>query len=118
MNQLAGSTFGIGSPSAYYPGATPSWGFSPQIGPAQLLQALPQQLQQVQILQQQQLYYIQQLLQIVPAQLQQLQQLIQIIPQQLQQLQSQPFGGQSFQNPIGLGFLPQTFSSPGSSYVM
>ncbi|HEY2905837.1 MAG TPA: hypothetical protein VGJ29_08030 [Vicinamibacterales bacterium] len=116
MNQLAGTTFGIGSPIAY-PGATPSWGVYPQVGPAQqLLQVLPQQLQQLQNLQQQQLYYIQQLLQIVPAQLQQLQQLIQIIPQQLQQ-QSQPFG-QSFQHPIGLGFLPQTFSSPGPSHVM
>ncbi len=117
MNQLAATQFGIGSPTAY-PGATSSWGFFPQVGQTQLLQILPQQLQQLQILQQQQLHYLQQLLQIVPAQLQQLQQLIQIIPQQLQ---SQPFGqplNQPFQHPIGLGFLPQTFSSPGSSHVM
>ena len=148
MNQFAGSTFGIGSPTAY-PGSLP-WGFSPQGGQPfgaqpfapqpypyqnpyasqgiggfgigaghpvqQLLQIIPQQLQQVQALQQLQVQYLQQLLQIVPAQLQQIQQLVQIIPQQLQQ-QTQPFG-QAIQNPFGLGFLPQTFSSQGAGHVM
>jgi hypothetical protein len=134
MNQLAGSTFGFGAPIGY-PGSTP-WAFSPQIGQpfggqpfahqpfggqsfaTSYLQALPQQLQQLQALQQLQVQYLQQLLQIVPAQLQQL---VQIIPHQLQQ--AQPFGqsvpfGQSFQSPIGLGYLPQPFSSQGAQHVM
>lgn len=136
MNQFAGSTFGTGfSPQVGQPfGAAQPFASQPSpyqnpyasqgiggfgIGAGQpvlqLLQIVPQQLQQVQALQQLQVQYLQQLLQIVPAQLQQLQQLVQIIPQQLQQ--SQPFG-QAVQNPFGLGFLPQTFTSQGAGHVM
>src|SRR6266498_2402664 len=113
MGQFAGTAFGIGTPTIYpgaqnpwsfSPYASQAFGgqlSSPSIGGsyggspygigavsplqqiAQLLQIVPQQLQQVQLLQQQQLAYLQQLLQLVPAQLQQLQQLIQVVPQQL-----------------------------------
>lgn len=67
----------------FYPSAV---GLPPHV--TQLLQVVPQQLQQ-----------IQQLLQIVPHQLQQLQQIVQFLPQQIQQLQQQlaqqtPFSGQ------------------------
>jgi hypothetical protein len=60
----------------------------------QLLQIVPQQLQQLQLLQQQQLAHLQQLLLVVPAQLQQLQQILQSVPQQVQPQQQpwQPFG--------------------------
>jgi hypothetical protein len=122
MNQSAGTTFGFGAPIGY-PGSTLPWAFSPQQGQLfggqpfgqSLIQGLPQQLQQLQALQQLQIQYLQQLLHIVPQQLQQLQQLIQIIPQQLQQ--TQPFG-QSIQSPFALGYLPQTFSSQGAGHVM
>src|SRR4030095_6270505 len=105
MSQFAGTGFGIGTP-AIYPMAQNPWGFTPYIGAGfggqtsaqqvtQLLQIVPQQLQQVQLLQQQHLALLQQLLSIVPSQLQQLQQLIQVVPQQVQQLQQryQPFCG-------------------------
>jgi hypothetical protein len=75
----------------------------------QFLHTVPQQLQQLQVLQQQQLGQVQQLLQLVPAQLQQLQQLIQLGPQQAPFLQQpQPYGA-------ALGF---PFSGPGANYVM
>jgi hypothetical protein len=95
------TAFGIGSP--FYPTQTnpfaaSSFG-SPGIGsypaafslsglqqPMSQLQAIPQQLQQLQQLVSIQQQQIQQLLQIVPAQLQQLQQLIQLVPQQLHQV--------------------------------
>ena len=74
----------------------------------QFLHTVPQQLQQLQILQQQQLGYVQQLLQLVPAQLQQLQQLIQSgQPTQFLQPQ-QPFAS-------ALGF---PFTGLGANYVM
>ena len=87
----------------------------PQI--LQFLQIVPQQLQQLQVLQQQQLLQLQQLLQVVPAQLQQLQQqLIQLVPQQVQYLQQQqPFGSAI---PGGFGLAPHAFAGQGASYVM
>ena len=140
MGQLAGTTFGIGTPTTY-PVAPVFWGQSPYAGQGfgmqsvptqpyfgsygigaqplpQLLQTVAQQLQQVQLLQQQQLFQVQQLLQVVPAQLQQLQQLIQIVPQQVHQLQQQ---WQAF-NPaiagsLGFGSVPQTFGHL-TSHVM
>src|SRR5437667_4506511 len=117
MGQLAGTAFGIGTPTTY-PAPQNAWGsgfgsygintVSPLQQIAQLLQSVPQQLQQVQQLQQQQLLYLQQLLQLVPAQLQQLQQLIQVAPQQFQQLQPQwqPFGA-GITGPLGFGLVPQ-----------
>jgi ABC-type transporter Mla subunit MlaD len=121
---MAGTMFGIGT-SPTYPLAATSWGLSPFVAyPGQgagvqswqqlqqLLQIVPQQLQQVQALQQQQLLYVQQLLQIVPAQLQQLQQLIQILPQQTQPL------GQNMAAPLGFGVIPQTFGGQLPVHVM
>src|SRR5262252_3994913 len=100
---MAGTAFGLGSP--LMSATTPlTWGLSPYgtlgqgINPIgmsptsqihQLLQSVPQQLQQIQQLLYVQQQYIQQLVQIVPAQLAQLQQLIQLVAQQLQQ---QPLG--------------------------
>jgi hypothetical protein len=55
----------------------------------QVLQFVPQQLQQLQYAQQQQLQQLQWLLQIVPQQLQYLQQLVQTLPQHVHQLQLQ-----------------------------
>jgi len=105
------------------------WGSTPSIGAGfggqtsaqqvtQLLQIVPQQLQQVQLLQQQQLALLQQLLSIVPSQLQQLQQLIQVVPHQIQQLQQpyQPFGA-GLSGPLGFGLVPQAFGGQ-SSHVM
>lgn len=74
----------------------------------QFLHTVPQQLQQLQILQQQQLVYVQQLLQLVPAQLQQLQQLMQSGQSTQFLQQQQPFGP-------ALGF---PFNGPGANYVM
>ena len=127
MSQFAGTAFGIGTP--INPVAQNPWGFSPYTGQgfgvqtlsqqiAQLLHIVPQQLQQVQLLQQQQLVLLQQLLHVVPAQLQQLQQLIQVVPHQIQQLQQQyqPFGaGPS--GPLGFGLVPQVFGGQ-ASHVM
>src|SRR5262245_36424511 len=109
MGQFAGTTFGIGTPTIYpvaqspwgispysgqpfgAPSSIPSVGAGYSIGPygigavspaqqiVQLLQIVPQQLQQVQFLQQQQLALLQHVLQLVPAQLQQLQQLVQVV---------------------------------------
>ncbi len=120
MSQFAGTGFGIGTP-AINPMAQNPWGLAPNIGAGfggqtsaqqvtQLLQIVPQQLQQVQILQQQQLALLQQLLSIVPQQLQQLQQLIQVVPQQVNQLQQpyQPFGA-GLSGPLGFGLAPQAF---------
>jgi ABC-type transporter Mla subunit MlaD len=101
------STFGspIGYPQTW--GTTPygaqGFGTSPwqQQMPQQLLQFVPQQLQQLHYLQQQQqqvLQQLQQLLQVIPQQLQQLQHVIQFVPQQIQQLQQQL---QSQQTPFG-----------------
>ena len=146
MGHIAGTTFGIGAPAAF-PVPSISWGVSPYAGQAlgaqpfpsqpflqpfsnhsiagqplpqilQLLQIVPQQLQQLQVLQQQQLFQLQQLLQVVPAQLQQLQQqLIQLVPQQVQYLQQQqqPFGSAI---PGGFGLAPHAFAGQGASYVM
>lgn len=120
---MAGTMFGIGT-SPTYPFAS-SWGSSPYVAyPGQgggvqswqqllqVLQIVPHQLQQIQALQQQQLLYVQQLLQIVPAQLQQLQQLIQVLPQQLQPL------GQTMTGPLGFGLIPQTFGGQIPGHVM
>ena len=121
---MAGTMFGIGT-SPTYPIASTSWGLSPYVAyPGQgsgvqswqqllqVLQIVPQQLQQVQALQQQQLLYVQQLLQIVPPQLQQLQQLIQVLPQQFQPL------GQNMSTPLGFGLIPQTFGGQIPGHVM
>jgi len=128
MSQFAGTAFGIGTPTIY-PGAQNPWSFSPYAGQpfaaaapsqqiAQLLHVVPQQLQQVQILQQQQLALLTQLLQVVPAQLQQLQQLIQVVPYQVQQAQQpyQPFGA-GISGPLGFGLVPQAFGGQ-TSHVM
>jgi hypothetical protein len=127
MSQFAGTAFGIGTPTIY-PGAQNPWSVSPYTSQgfgaqtasqqiAQLLQIVPQQLQQVQLLQQQQFVLLQQLLHIVPAQLQQLQQLIQVVPNQIQQLQQQyqPYGAGL--SPLGFGLVPQTFGGQ-TSHVM
>jgi len=129
MSQFAGTGFGIGTP-AIYPMAQNPWAFAPYIGAGfggqtsaqqatPLLQAVPQQLQQLQILQQQQLALLQQLLTIVPSQLQQLQQLIQVVPHQVQQLQQpyQPFGA-GLSGPLGFGLAPQAFGGGQSGHVM
>ncbi len=121
---MAGTMFGIGTPTTY-PISPAPWGLSPYGAYAgqgaalqpwqqitQLLQIVPQQLQQVQALQQQQLLYLQQLLQIVPAQLQQLQQLIQSLPQQ-----GQPFS-QTMSGPFGFGLVPQAFGGQVPGHVM
>ena len=128
MSQFAGTGFGIGTP-AIYPMAQNPWGPVPYIGAGfggqtsaqqvtQLLQIVPQQLQQVQALQQQQFALLQQLLSIVPSQLQQLQQLIQVVPHQIQQLQQpyQPFGA-GLSGPLGFGLAPQAFGGQ-TSHVM
>ncbi len=106
-----------------------SYGFAPSgIGPvaalplsqiAQVLQIVPQQLQQVQLLQQQLLLHLQQLLQWVPAQLQQLQQLIQVVPHQVQQLQQQgvPLGA-GIPGPVAFGLVPQAFAGQAATHVM
>src|SRR5262249_40602246 len=84
-------------------------------------QAVPQQLQQIQYLQQQQLQILQQLLQFVPAQLQQLQQLIQFVPHQIQQSQPsqqwQPFGP-PLSGPLGFSLSPQAYLGQPASHVM
>ena len=128
MSQFAGSAFGIGIPTIYPVVQNPG-SVSPYIGQgfgaqalsqqiAQLLQIVPQQLQQVQLLQQQQFVLLQQLLHVVPAQLQQLQQLIQVVPHQIQQLQQQyqPFGA-GLSSPLGFGLVPQAFGGQ-TSHVM
>jgi len=89
----------------------------PQI--VQLLQTVPQQVQQVQYLQQillQQLQQVQQILQFIPQQLQQLQQLIQYVPQQIQQLQQQQPFGLGVATPWGI--TPQVGLTPGISSVI
>lgn len=85
---------------------------------AQLLQIVPQQLQQVQLLQQQQAVHLQQLLHWLPTQLQQLQQLIQV-PHQGQQLQQQgqPLGA-GISGPLAFGLVPQAFAGQAASHVM
>ncbi|SRR5581483_9195956 len=122
MGQFAGTTFGIGTP-IMNPSFQSPWGFSPYAGQqapmgvgqygfgqpginpihqiAQLLQIVPQQLQQLQFLQQQ-LAHLQQLLQHVPQQLQQLHYLLQNLPHQLQQPQQWQSPG--IPGSIGLGF--------------
>jgi len=146
MGHVAGTTFGIGTPTAFpvpansggvfpYAGQAPGVQPFPQqsfsnqsiagygIGTAQplqqilqFLQIVPQQLQQLQVLQQQQLLQIQQLLQLVPAQLHQLQQLVQVVPQQVQYLQQQQPFGSAISG--GFGLVPQAFAGQGASYVM
>jgi hypothetical protein len=66
-------------------------------------------------LQQQQLQYVQQLVQLIPTQLQQLQQVIQSLPVQASSLQ--PFGP-SLAGPFGFGVLPQPFTTQSPSQVM
>ena len=124
MTQVPGSTFGLGTTGGY---AAPfAWGLSPYGGQAQpvqhqilqLLQTVPQQLQQLQAIQQQQSFQLQLLLQIVPAQLQQLQQLIHVVPQQIQQLQAgQPFGS-VISSPLGFGLAPHVFGPQTAGHVM
>ena len=84
---------------------------------SQLLQIVPQQLQQLQVLQHQQLLYLQQLLQIVPAQLQHL---IHVIPNQGQQLQQQPWQpfGAGVSGPLGVGVVAQPFAGQATGQVM
>jgi hypothetical protein len=147
MGHVTGTTFGIGTPTAFpaisggvfpyagqAPGAQPfpqQWFSNQSIagygsGTAQplqqilqVLQIVPQQLQQLQVLQQQQ-----------QLQLQQLQQLLQLVPAQLQQLQQliqivpQQVQFLQQQQPYGsaisggFGLVPQTFAGQGASYVM
>lgn len=126
MGQFAGTTFGIGTPAIYSVPQNPFIGSGYGVTPygagvvpplqqiAQLVQIIPQQLQQLQLLQQQQLLVVQQLLQQVPAQLQQLQQLMQIGSPQLQQPWLQPFGA----SPFGFGLAPQPFAGQTTSHVM
>ena len=123
---MAGTMFGM-SPATYPISAAP-WGVAPYGSHAgqgiglqpwqqilQLVQIVPQQLQQVQALQQQQLLYVQQLLQIVPEQLQQLQQLVQGLSQQVQPLQA---FGPTLSGPLGFGLVPQAFGGQAPSHVM
>jgi hypothetical protein len=104
---MAGAFSTLGSPIGYpqtgwgtTPYGVPGIGTSPwqQQMPQQLLQIVPQQIQQLHYLQLQELQLLQQLLQIVPQQLHQLQHVIQFVPQQLQQLQQQL---QNQQTPFG-----------------
>jgi hypothetical protein len=107
MGQIAGSTFGIGTPSAYTGpqatwGVSPNvmqgsgmqpWGFQPNLQPLSsqsiggygigAAQPSPQLLQLFQILPQQ----LQQLQLLQQQQLVHLQQLLQLVPAQLQQIQ-------------------------------
>ena len=94
---------------------------------AHLLQIVPQQLQQVQLLQQQQLVQLQQLLQLVPVQLQQIQQLVQSMqtlntpfqqsPFQQSPQQWQPFGA-GISGPLAMGLVPPAFGGQATSHVM
>jgi hypothetical protein len=108
-----GQPFGIPSASPYGQAFSGQSGYGIGAQPlqqiVQFLHIVPQQLQQLQNLQQQQLGQVQQLLQIVPAQIQQLQQLIQFGPLQTQFLQQQQPYGSAFGFP---------FSGAGTNYVM
>jgi hypothetical protein len=127
MGQFAGTTFGIGTPGIYPVPQNPfggsGYGFgqygvgttSPLHQIAQLVQVLPQQLQQLQLLQQQQLVLVQQVLQQLPIQLQQLQQLVQIGSHQLQQ---QPWQQSFGASPFWFGLTPQSLSGQTTSHVM
>jgi hypothetical protein len=134
MNHPSNATFGIGAPATYplpqsgWGSATPGSYAMGAIQPwqaQQLLQIVPQQLQQVQYLQQLQTFHLQQLLQLVPAQLQLIQQLVQAVPQQFQQLQ-QPWqvSGSPISAQPGFGLVPPGLASltslPGvsASHVM
>jgi len=119
MTQLPGTTFGLGTTGGYsVPFFQPFSTHPIQQQILQLLQNVPQQLQQLQAIQQQQSVQLQLLLQIVPAQLQQLQQLIQLVPQQLQQIhQGQPFGS-VISSPIGFGLSPHVFGGQSPGQVM
>src|SRR5262245_43870384 len=107
MGHVTGTTFGIGTPTAF-PGQLTPWGFSPYAGQLQGVQPFPPQQSFQPIANPfgagygigaaQPLQQILQFLQIVPQQLQQLQglqqqqlaqiqQLLQLVPAQLQQLQ-------------------------------
>src|SRR5215813_10646836 len=115
---MAGAFSTLGSPIGYpqtgwggTPYFTQGFGTSPS---QQLLQIVPQQLQQLHYLQQQQfqvLQQLQQLIQIVPQQLHQLQHVLQFVPQQIQQLQQQL---QNQQTPFGQagGGIGGAFGSP------
>jgi hypothetical protein len=119
VNYLGSNTFGIGTP-ATYPLPQGPWGLStPFMGSyaiggvqplQQLLQIVPQQLQQVQYLQQLQAFHLQQLLQLVPTQLQLIQQLVQAVPQQIQQLQ-QPWQTSPIPAQSGFGLVPPGLAS-------
>jgi hypothetical protein len=110
-NPFIGGGYGVG---AYGMSTVP-----PLQQAVQLLQIVPQQLQQLQLLQQQQLAHLQQLLLVVPAQLQQLQQILQSVPQQVQQHQQpwQPFGAGA-SGPTGFGLIPPAFAGQATSNVM
>lgn len=122
MNYLGSNTFGIGTP-ATYPLPQGPWGLStPFMGSyaiggvqplQQLLQIVPQQLQQVQYLQQLQAFHLQQLLQLVPTQLQLIQQLVQAVPQQIQQIQQlqQPWQTSPIPAQSGFGLVPPGLAS-------
>lgn len=106
------TAFGLGIPTTY-PVQLGSYGPQSQLLP-QVIQFLPQQLQQLQQIQAVQHQQLQQLLQIVPAQLQQLQQFVQFIPQQLyhlqQQLQQLASGAQG--TGVSMGHLGQGLGTP------
>jgi hypothetical protein len=123
MTHYAGTTFGFGVPPSYnqpiFPQAIAGYGIGqsqPWHQIIQLLQTVPQQLQQLQLVQQQQVLQLQLLLHTVPAQLQQLQQLLQVAAQQIPHLQ-QPFGS-AISSPLGLGVSPQIFSGQSAGQVM
>jgi hypothetical protein len=93
---------------------TPSFGGPPLHQVFQLLQIVPQQLQQLQqsiLIQQQQLQQIQQLLQLIPGHLVQLQQSNQLVPQQMQQ--TSQLGLTGFGATVPWGIAPQGFAQPG-----
>ena len=113
MGHIAGTTFGIGTPTTF-PVPAISWGVSPYAGQAFGAQPFPSQP------------YVPFSNQSIAGQgigagqaLPQMLQLLQIVPQQLQQLQllqqQQPFGSAISG---GFGLVPQAFAGQGASYVM
>jgi hypothetical protein len=116
------AAFGLGTTFPSSLQANPfAYGFSPYAGQQQWLQAIPQQLNQLQQLAYAQQQQLQQLLQIVPAQLQQIQQLLQIVAQQ--QLNPSLQQGIGLTQPQGFptpfqGFSPYAGPFAGSGHVM
>jgi len=129
MGYIGATPYGIGTGSAQFPPTQSPYfqpfqssgigGYGLGVSPAQqilqFLQIVPQQLQQLQILQQQQIFHLQQLLHLIPVQIQQLQQLVQGAPQQsvIPQPQWQP-PGPAVTGPFGFGAVPPSLGqTPG-----